>query len=175
MWGCMRYLIQVSVLPAADDCQLSPCMEKQHAAPTGKQRIVLLNATNSRHILATLRKAHRKNIIRYVCSSDLKCTLYFEKCWCFTFPTDSPFLWHYYFLNHAASIFLQLLLVPAVPQVLIQPHIRLSLYKQCVTVITPSMANSISHVTNFNKLAAHRTEQNFQTAIWHGTFQLLLQ
>ena len=105
----------------------------------------------------------------------LKCTLYFEKCWCFTFPTDSPFLWHYYFLNHAASIFLQLLLVPAVPQVLIQPHIRLSLYKQCVTVITPSMANSISHVTNFNKLAAHRTEQNFQTAIWHGTFQLLLQ
>ena len=101
MLGCMRCLFRVSVLSTVDDCQLSPCVDKQPAAPTGKQRIVLLNATNSRHILATLRKAHLKNNIH-----PLKFTLYFEHFWCSMFPADSSFLWHYYFLNHTASVFL---------------------------------------------------------------------
>ena len=45
MWGCMRYL---SILPAVDDTQLSPCVEMQQLAPTGKQRIVPLTGTDSK-------------------------------------------------------------------------------------------------------------------------------
>lgn len=35
--GCMRYLSLVSVLSAADDHQLSRCVEKQCVAPSGTQ------------------------------------------------------------------------------------------------------------------------------------------
>lgn len=35
----MRYVFLVSVLPAVDDRQLSPFVEKQHIAPTGKQKL----------------------------------------------------------------------------------------------------------------------------------------
>ena len=30
MYGCIRYLSLVDVLPVVDDRQLSPCVEKQH-------------------------------------------------------------------------------------------------------------------------------------------------
>lgn len=39
MTSCMRFLSLVSVFPAVDDCQLSPCVEKQCT--------VLLNGTVS--------------------------------------------------------------------------------------------------------------------------------
>ena len=41
----MRFLFLVSVLPAADDRQLSPLVEEQNVAPTGKQSYLLLNGT----------------------------------------------------------------------------------------------------------------------------------
>ena len=46
MWGFMGYLSLLSVLPVVDDHRLSPCVEKQCVAPTGKQSTVLLNATD---------------------------------------------------------------------------------------------------------------------------------
>lgn len=39
MWGCVRYLTQVSVLPAVGDSQLSRCAEKQRVAPTGRRTL----------------------------------------------------------------------------------------------------------------------------------------
>ena len=47
--GSLRYLSHVSVSPAVDDRQSSPCVEKQHEAPTGKQGILLLNGVSFRH------------------------------------------------------------------------------------------------------------------------------
>lgn len=51
MWGCMKRFFLV---PAGDDCQLSPCVEKQLVATTGKQSIVLLNGTDSKTYLIQL-------------------------------------------------------------------------------------------------------------------------
>ena len=56
MWGCMRYLSPVSVLPAVEDRQLSICVEKQHVALTGKKSNVLLNSTDSKTCFSHLKE-----------------------------------------------------------------------------------------------------------------------
>lgn len=48
MWHCIRYLSLVSALPAADDRQLFPCVEKQS--------IVLLNSNVSKTRLSQLKE-----------------------------------------------------------------------------------------------------------------------
>lgn len=65
MWGCMRYLCLLGVLPAVDDRELSPCEEKQRAAPTGKQSVVLLNKTDSKTYFSHLNEAHIENIYQF--------------------------------------------------------------------------------------------------------------
>lgn len=58
----MSYLSPVSVLPAADDLQLSRCVEKQHVSATGKQSIVLLNSTDRKMYLSHLNEGPPKKI-----------------------------------------------------------------------------------------------------------------
>ena len=48
----MRFFSLVSVLPAVDDRQLTPCVEKQHIAQTGKESLVLLIWTDSKKLFS---------------------------------------------------------------------------------------------------------------------------
>ena len=66
MWGCVRYLTQVSVLPAADDSQLFSCGEA--ASSTGRKKKkkntgLLSTATSSESYFN-----HLRNIYSFKCS-----------------------------------------------------------------------------------------------------------
>ena len=53
MWGCMRYLFRISLLPAVDDCQLS-CVKK--SLNREAEHCTAVNGTNSKTYLSHLKE-----------------------------------------------------------------------------------------------------------------------